>query len=394
MARLKKQFKMAGLLLLIFLLVLAEAGCSSSRELNELVVVMGMGFDIDRDNPEGITLVSQIVIPNNIGQGSSEGGGSGSSDKPYCNVESTAGNTFEAVREYTHKACNKLYIAHNQVFVISEDVARKGIAQYLDFFVRAKETRPTTTIIVTDKTAAEVLNVEPKVNLLPAININKLIQAQVSNSQSREVNVQEYVSVMQSKTTSFVTPMLSILHEGENTLLSVKGMAVFKKDKMVGELDEDETRGYLWVIDKIQSGAVNVEIEDQKISTEIKSSKTNLSSEIKDGKVVMNIKVTQTGIMTTQTGTVNMATIMGIGKIEEKVKEEIANEITLAIKKAKELNADIFGFGEEVHKYHSKEWDAMKDDWETLFHEVEVNIEVEAQIVGTGIITEPVLPEN
>ncbi|MDD5017853.1 MAG: Ger(x)C family spore germination protein [Eubacteriales bacterium] len=393
MRKMGKKLKIVALLLLICLPMLMQAGCGA-RELNELVIVMGIGMDTDTENPDNIKLVAQIVLPNNIGQSSSAGGSSGSSEKAYCNVESAAENTFEAIREYTHKVCNKLYIAHNQVFVIGREVAERGIADYLDFFIRAKETRPTTTIVIADTTAAEILDVEAKMNLLPAINVNKLIEAQAENSQSREINVQDYVSTMQSETTSFVAPMIHILQEGENQFLSIKGMAVFKEDKMTGELDEDETRGFLWIKGWIESGVINITAGDQQVATEIVSAKTELSAEIKDGEIIMNIKITEDGVIATQTGTVNLATLMGIGEIEALVKEEILNELTLALKKAKELNADIFGFGEVLHQHYSKEWEGIREDWDTVFSKVKVNIEIETNISGAGIITEPALSEE
>ena len=374
---------------LILAIIPAQAGCGDARELNALIIVMGIGFDQDTENPDDILLTSQIVLSEKIGVTE---GGAGSADKPYCNVESAAENTFEAVRKYTHIVCGKLYLSHNEVFVFGKDTAKKGIREYMDFFIRAKETRPTTTLVVSDTTASAVLDVEPKANLLPAININKLIEAQVNNSQALEVNIQDYVSTMLSESIAFVAPMISIETQGENKLLAIRGMAVFKGDKMVGELDKNETRGLLWVKGEVKTGVINVTYNDQIISIEIKSSETKVIPEIKDKKIIMHIHIVEDGVMTMQSGTQNVATVEDLPKISDCVKDVIEEEITLVFEHAKQLGCDIFGFGELLNKYENRQWEKIKDNWDALFETIQLDIKIETNISGTGVITKPAVP--
>ena len=134
------------------------AGCASTRELNELVIVMGVGMDVDNETPGNMILIAEIVLPGKIS--SSDKGGS-SSDTPYSNMDSSAANTFEAIREFTHMVSGKLYTAHAEIFVIGREMAERGISPNMDFFVRAKETRPTSKIVVSDTTARDALDVNP-----------------------------------------------------------------------------------------------------------------------------------------------------------------------------------------------------------------------------------------
>ncbi len=375
--------------MLIPLLICLQTGCENARELNDLVVVMGVGLDEDAQKPQNIKLIAQIVLPNNIGAGSSsgEGGGSASSEKPFCNIESSAENSFDAIREFTHIVCNKLYLAHNQVFVISKAIARRGIMQYMDFFVRAKETRPTTLIVIADQTAAEILGVEPKMCLMAAINIMQLIPQQANNSQSMEATVLDYLNAMHSDTAAFLAPMIFLKHQEDETFLSVKGLAVFVKDKMVGELNADETRGLLWVLGKVKSGAMNVTVAGQKVSVDIVSCKTKLTSEIQDGNIIMSIDIDQKGTLALQSGSENLVTDDAFSQIETEVERSIREEIMLAFEKAKALGADVFDFGETLHKYHLEQWQTMHANWAEIFPTIELDIRIKSTIVGAGILT-------
>lgn len=362
-------------------------GCVSARELNELVVVMGMGMDRDEDNPDGIKLIAQIVLPGKIST-SSEGGASSSED-PFINLASSADNTFEAVREYTHMVSGRLYIAHAQVFVIGREMAQQGIAPFLDFFVRASETRPNTRIVISDTTASDVLNVKPKISLLPAIHISKLIEAQIDNSQSREATLLDYINAMQSSTASFLAPIVKIEEIDGERLVVVSGMAVFKQDSMVGQLTEEETRGVLWVEGEVKSGIINVEIEGGIAALEVLSASSDVSPVISDGRVTMNIEISVTAALGEQTSEENLATVQNMERLTTLLQTAICDEIATAYEKAAALRADVFGFGELLGKYYSEQWRDMESHWDDLFPTTTLSISIDAAIKSAGAVEEP-----
>ena len=167
--------------------MLQGTGCQSARELSDLVIVMGFGMDSDEKTPDNIKLTAQIVLPEKISSSKEGGASSSDSEGPYYNLDSSEENTFEAVRGYTHMVSGRLYVAHTQVFVIGHAMAQKGIAPVLDFFTRAKETRPTAKIVVSETTASEMLGVKPQMEMLPATHISRLVEGQAINSQSKEI---------------------------------------------------------------------------------------------------------------------------------------------------------------------------------------------------------------
>ncbi len=363
-------------------------GCGSARELNELVIVLGIGMD-KGDDPGTLKVTAQIVLPSKIS--SSSGGGSSPSgnEEPYYNLASTGKNTFEAVREYTHLVSGRLYIAHSQVFVIGRDMAEEGIAPFLDFFVRAGETRPNTKIVISDSTAAEVLGISPKLTMLPATNLSKLIEAQMDNSQSTEATLLDYVNAMQSSAASFIAPIVKAEErEGEQTV-AVSGMAVFKQDKMVGELTEDEARGVLWIKNKVKSGIINVDINGGIAALEITGAQSKVSPVVSDGKVTMKIDVSVNTVLGEQTCMENLATQEKMKELQELVKSAVCNEIAAAYQKAAALDADVFGFGDLVHKHENQDWKEMEPKWDEMFRALTLEIRVNAAIKSVGAVEEP-----
>jgi spore germination protein KC len=363
-----------------------SAGCQSARDLNTLVIVMGMGMDADAENPGNIALTAQIVMPDKLS--SPEGGGSGTED-PYYNLDRVAPNSFEAIREFTHAVSGRLYTAHAELFVIGREMAERGISPGLDFFVRAREARLTTKIVVSDTTAQEVLGIKPKQNKLPVSNIVKLVEAQISNSQSLEANLLDYIVAMQSDTTSFMAPMIRVADVAGEAIVEVRGMAVFKQDRMIGELNEDETRGVLWVLGEVKSTAINVEIAGGIASLDVLGAKSEVSPAVADGAVTITIKLSIAAELAEQTGMENLATIENMKKLQALAQEAVCSEIALAFNKAAALSADVFGFGDLVHQHCNKEWQEMKPDWDRIFPAITLEIKTELAIRSVGAIEEP-----
>lgn len=388
----KKILTRISCVLVAIIFSLSSGGCMSQRELKSLIIVMGIGLDQDKEQPDYVKLTAQIVLPEKIQSSSSSG--SSSEEKPYWNVQSSGQDTFEAVRQYSHKLSDRLYIAHTVVFVIGKELAEKGIVKPMDFFIRARETRPDTKILISDKAAEDILETETKLNPLPAVNLSQLLEAQEFNAYSRQVTVADFVNGMLSKTTAFTAPLVGVEEEGEVKIPVIKGMAVFIDDKMAGDLNRNESRGLLWVKNWVKGGVINVDIADGKAALEILQASTEVSPELSNGNVKFKININVRSILGEQTATENLATPENLKKLEELEQIEIMKEIVNCFDKAKLLKADVFGFGEEIHKKYPNEWKGIKKNWESVFEKTELNIQVKARITSSGVIRKPIHPEE
>jgi len=380
----------AALCLILTVVLTFSGGCANARELNELIIVMGIGMDVDTEAEDNVKLIAQIVLPEKLSSGSDDSSG-GSTDKAFVNLSSSAPGTFEAVRNYTHLITGKLYISHNQIIVIGRGLAERGISRMLDFFVRAKETRPTVNFLIADTTAEEVLGIQPEMNMMPAIYLNKLVEAQIENSQSFSADLIDYISAMQSETLSLVIPIVHLEMNGENVVHVINSMAVFKGDRMVGELNSTQTRGLLWVKGRVSSGSIDVDIDDGIASLEILSATSKVEPVVSDdGKVTMRISISTDLRLTEQTCTENLATDENILRLQGLVNEAIREKVEQVFEQAKALHADVFGFGELIHKHHNDIWGEMEPHWDEIFQTITLDIEIDPTIKAAGSIEEPV----
>jgi spore germination protein KC len=180
--------------------------------------------------------------------------------------------------------------------------------------------------------------------------------------------------------------------------IRLNGTAVFKKDKMVGYIDDKVTRGVLWVRNEIELPAITIEPKEAEgaISFILLDSNTKLIPKITDGTWEMTIKVvTEDDIV--QNGTnLNVMNPEVVKKLQKQLEKDLENRIQLALDKVqKEIKADIFGFAEVFHRQYPNEWEKVKDHWDEKFPQIEVKIDSEVHIKRPGMSTTPQgLPEK
>jgi spore germination protein KC len=381
--------------LLLLAVILWTSGCWNYRELNQLAVVAGTGIDPGK-KPGTVQLTVQLFEPNAAQSGGdgggSGGGGGGGQQQPFI-VKSQSGKTiFEATRNFLTETDRRLYWPHNQVIIIGREQARRGVRPVLDFFVRNNEPRPTIWVLVAQEKAEAVLKVSGQLEKVSATEISQLIQAQTASSKNVMINLQDFVSRLLSKTTAPVATLVKVNQAGGKGKLSLAGTAVFKADRLVGKLDGRQTRGLLWVLGKVQRGAIVVKAPGGKASMEITRSRTKVKSVFNKGKVKIKISIREEGNLDCQMSPEELTQPEMLKTLARRETAVIRGEIGAALVKARELKADIFGFGDLIHRSHPKEWRKMKRKWDQIFPRLQVETDIRCGIHSVGLIIPPLAP--
>lgn len=379
--------------LICIFLVLILSGCWNSRELDTLGIVMGVGVDKSTESGK-VQVTTQIVKPGEIKSSSNKSGGGGET-KAFWNAQSTGNTVFGTLRDMTNKSSRKLFFPHNQIIIFSKDIAKDGLQKYIDFFERDPETRNNVLVFISEDKAADILDVKSELEKVPSSNIAKLIKGEAAaTSQIMAVHLRNLITWRLSKTTAPVIPILKISGEGEKKEVITSGTAVLKGDKLIGTMDKKEGRGLLWVLGEVKSGIIEVKYTDNDtVSMEIIRESSKMTPEIKNNEVIMKVKIIEEGNIGEHTGVNILSKLPAVDLLEKMKTEAIKDEVNAAVKKAQELNADIFELGTSIHYKYPKQWKKMEDKWDEIFPKVKVEVDVEAKIRLMGRIFRPASPE-
>lgn len=389
----KVQLLLIKIMLCVFLSV-NLSGCWSARELNELKIAIGLGVDKSQSD-EDVLITAQIVKPSEVRKISSEDIGM-ETNNALWNVSSTGKSVFQAIRDISKKTGYRIYTSHSQVIVFGNEIASKGLEKYFDFFFRAHEIRPNALILISRGTAAEVLEMRPEIEKLTAVYLANLVKGYGTTAHYEKISLHAFTNALMSKTTAPIAPLVEITYDKGDKNLYVSGMAVFKKTKMIGTLEPKESSGLLWATGEIKGGIIQVSTPNGKgnVVFEVMNAKTKITPIIQDGKITMHIEIKENSSLVEQSTDEDLAKFTVTQALEKEQEAMIRKEIMNAFEKSKELKADIFGFGEKVHKKYPSEWKELEKKWDEIYPSIEINLNIEAKIRKTEAITKPAAPEK
>lgn len=383
-----RMFMLAGLLLSL-------TGCWNRREMNELAITVGMGID---KAEHGYRVSVQIVDP---GEVASKKGGSARST---VTVFQAVGNSiFEALRKITEESPRKLYHAHLRIFVLGESLSRSGIAEALDFISRDHELRTDFFIVVSKGSEAQdILKVLTPLADVPAEKMySSLETAQKAWAPATTTTLDNLITDLTSEGKEPVLTSIKVTgnketgsaQENVTTLdpsarLYYSGLALFKKDKLIGWFNEVESKGYNYVVDKVENSVGSIPCPDGgKLTIEVIRSKTEVKGQVIDGKPVAEVHIRNEdniGEVHCHINLTDTQQLAALEKLAEKqVKELAENSIRVVQQK---YRADVFGFGEVIHRSNPKEWERLKQNWDEHFANMRIVVKSDVKIRRLGTI--------
>ncbi|OMF76961.1 Ger(x)C family spore germination protein [Paenibacillus peoriae] len=386
-----------AILCLILALVLLLTGCWNRRELNELAIAVGMGIDKQGDQ---FRVSLQVVDPGKASAKKGAGGGA-----PATLYTEEADTIFEAIRKITTISPRRMYFSHLRICVIGESMATEGMAKSLDLLSRHHQFRTDFYIVVSKGTSAEdTLKIMTPLDPIPANDLFSSLETSQKNwSPSTTVTLDELVSALTSEGMQPVLTGLRIVGNKEtgetsgnvqeiapSARLQYSGLAVFRKDRLIGWLNETESRGYNFIRGKVQSSVGFVACpRGGKVVSEIIRTQTTIKGNVYRGEPQVNIKMqVEANVGEVECNDLDLTQVGTIYDIEKKEEEKIEEIMKMAVRKAqKSYKADIFGFGEAIHRADPRTWKSIKKNWDyEHFAELPVNIKVNFKIRRLGTI--------
>lgn len=400
--------------LLIFLILLSvfnQSGCWDRHEIETLGLVNGIA--IEPAVGERLRVTMQVIDTAAI----SKGGAVGLQfQKAYRNVTVEDDTPYDAIRKLSLVTSTKRFLAHNQIIIISEELARqKSINDILDFFNRDNQVRFDTWLLIGRGNLVSLMDVPGRVTTTPSQRIADIVNKHYLFTSFAPLRLGEFLNLLQNESTQPYTavvqaePNLSVPTEKGHGLLSgnvpepeqniiIRGTAVFKKDKMIGYLDDEESQGLLWLRGEIKQSNIKFstpESEGKEITTQIVRSKTQLQPQIIDGQIYIKICINADTFLEDIENSTDLTKAKEIKRLEAAQSQQIIKEIRLALNKAQqEYQVDIFGFGEALNRKYPREWKDIKKDWSDLYPGIQVSFQVKTNIMHTSLISKQAQPGN
>jgi spore germination protein KC len=376
--------------LILCLVVSLVTGCWSHIEINDRAFVTAMFVDLGEKGEVQLTLgfpLTNRLVPSSAG-GISSG-------NVYTTVTKSGVNLAEAYRKIQAELPRRVTLGTTRLAIIGRKYAEHGILPLLEFMTRQPAIQLKTYMFVAENTALETSKLTPAFERFPS----EVIREFANQRMTVNTTLRDFLMAYQKGGDT----MAAMLTADERELLSEKGKkgiwvgtsgaALFHRDRMVGEIGPFETRGAMWITDRIRSSVVTVfsPTDGKPISILINRATVQIKPKFEKDNIVFQIKVKASDEIASSDSNMDIKDPSRIGQLERMVGDLVAARMQKAFAATKTTGSDAFQLAEYVDIYNPKRWKALKPGWHDYYREhVRLDIRTKISINRSGSERNPI----
>ena len=361
-------------------------GCWGVAPMEKTGLVALMGIDMASGNRYRVT----VAVINPLGLPTPTGGTAGGT--PELLRSAVASTTAEAVRRLSATTYLNLDFTHVKGIVVSEQVARMGLAAPLEFMARSPQFLETSWLYVAHgESAATILSDSQQ--MTP--DAGEVLAGTTAWAQHLFPGYADrlftFLNQMQTVGDEPATAGVGVdTSQGKGPTLAFRltGTAMFRADRLVGWLDESQTFGWLvatgrakqqtFVAPASDGGAFTLQLLGVRRRIRITHGASGPQAEIR-----VDVKV---AVVATERAPADFwASPAASQVVRASAVEVLTTDIRAALQVAQSAGADIFSLGEYVRVQDPADWYRMRGRWNTsAFGHMPASVQVVVNISALG----------
>lgn len=378
--------------LIILLVPLLLTGCYNYQELNELAITTGLSIDYNSETDK-FKVIAQVINP------VKEQDAKSSNETSFINYESEGKSLREAIRTIVLDSPKRLYGSQLQILILSENVLDEKLPDIIDFFVREPELRPEFKIIIAQNDKAlEGIAIQTLLDDLSSSNILSSLETQKERiGITTVVSLNELTNMYLNPYLEIVLPSMTVqgsIEEGiskdnlsttkDETTIKISTTGVFKDNKFLGYLTEEESKTLNLIRGDIKNTIINMNIEDGFIVFEPNNIEAKTEAIPKDNTVKITIK----GLAKVKeiTGLLDLNNTKEVKKLQDNFNKLTEDMITNTFNSIREkYNTDVFKFRDLYYKTDYKYFNKNQSNWyEDVFPNLKLEVKSEIELYEKG----------
>lgn len=374
------------LICILIVFPVSFCGCWDYIEMNDVKYIAGMA--IDRDNKTGRYILTTEILEASV-----------SSQIITSKIIESQGQTVhEAIRDVIKKVGQMLQASHAKVFIVSKNISEQGIVPVLDLVNRDAEIRNDMWIIIANSNkAGDILNKKKDDDEIISFDLSDTIKNSRFIGKYGKVDVLEFIDNISSKGIAGIAPMVKLVKDKKRIDFEVGGMAIFKNDKMIGNLEEEETMFLQLLKEKTPKYVIPIKVDDNdSVSLEVSKVKKKIKVKNKDEKMEVEVNLyMDVDLSEMDTKQFNFDCEDKKQELKLKAEKIIEHNINSIIEKSKnQYKTDILGIGKIVEQQRPKQWKKVCNDWEKAYSQILTKTNVNINIKYSGLTNKNITPKN
>ncbi len=381
-------------ILLILILLIFTGGIANYKELNELAIVSSIGIDKTDDGTYKVSV--QVMNSKKNGSGT-EAASSQSQITVYTNEDKTIQG---ALRSVINESPKKLHLAHLKLVILSEEVARDGLEEPLDFFMRNTDVNYEIVLLIAKEGSSpfDIISTLTPVEMNPSTNIFDSLEAtfRYEGTATQNTLYKTVDKIMKEYDSNLISSveLIGNKEEGKSleniedsvseTKVIISNAAYFKDGKLMGYITKDETKVYNMISNDLKNAIIQTKIDDIDLAFQILESKAKTDVSMEDGSFKVKLAVDITANLTEVKGKYNIKNEDDLKKLEDALEKEIKAMVVSYLNNLKEeYKVDISGFGDMFYKKYGNKF---KEKSQNYLSKIDFSIKVETSLKNEGSV--------
>lgn len=317
-------------------------------------------------------------------------------------VCATAPTVMEGIDKINLILGKEIGLTHCSVVILGDSVAEKGVTEIMDFLVRSSRLNANT-VLVNTNSAYELLMASSQLDNGISFSLQNILEFNDRLVYSADISLEEFYKNMIQHTKSNYVGRVDVVKtevdgievnqeskgsggesassgggssgsggsgQGTQSISNVGKTALFKGGKKIGELQENEIKGYKWISPVGTEGAISVSDLYEKpykngggcvvnIENKLFANRYRVKgvTPVVESHLTLIVKIEEVTTNAENENNFNNGSNSFItDEVKKKIIEKITDEINLTVQKCKQYNCDIFGVVSAYEKYRNGEF--------------------------------------
>ena len=375
--------KKLSILLTIFSLMCLTSCIPQNTEIKHRLVIEGIGIDYNNEKKLYELTVQVLEI-------SADSAENGRSQAPVTNYTVDGKTVAEAIGKLSENTGRYPLYSQNRLILIGSSVTDGQIVKALDFFVREYTSRPDVFVAAASGKASEVLTVDAT-GEVPAKLIESAIEQCSKNSVSTDTELYNAVNLSLEETSCFTLPLIEVDDNRipQKKCIKVTGTRVCSEQQKSVMMSAEETMTYLFLMNRINSGVLNITNDAYNAALEIIKSETAIKLTIKDGKPHIDYSIScKADIVESDNESFTSFRKSDVSKIENLAEIQIKTSATDLLNRfLKKEKCDIFRIGTRIRQKYPDSYNKLAEDMPDILTTITFSVTAEVEIGRIGQMT-------
>ena len=365
-------------LYILFPIFLFLAGCWNYKELNTYSIVTGISIDKIDDQFLVSILISNSSNLNNDSEKSQTVVYSGKGDSIYL-----------AIKDIGLISPKQIYLGHISVLILSEDIAKDGVLNITDFFIREATAKKNFFVVIAKGgLAKDTLKIISPLTNFPSQNIaDNLHSTTQLQGVIASINFNEFLSSILRPGIDPVVNSIYVVGDEKkgsteenikssepNAYLKLGNLGIFKDNKLVDWANTNESIGINIINNKIKELYIKIKYNNNTIIISTANFKTNVDINFKNSKPYVSINSTGESKIVEINDDIDLNDTNVLNEITKLTNEQIEKYCNEAIDLAIKNKTDIFGFGLKFYQKYPKYYKKNSENWNDNLHTINYKI--------------------